>query len=224
MTKARLKPSTTKSSFPKVLSLNYIVHPVYDLSVSLIVANVCQDGILVTSDRLATGTVVETGETIINNSMQKTFAIKDLAVYGFAGHGVESPEFMDKIIQGKLKADMPVDQLVGTILDIIQEHHTMVKFNGTVWLLVAGFDGDIPVIYTGGIKENVRFIDGPKDYAAVGEPPEADKALSATKILPSKRMLQKHKEVFRKTARKRPRSVGTILNSWIITKELVRSL
>lgn len=162
-------------------NFTYIMLTQYDLSMTLVVANITKDGILISSDGRGRGIDPNTNEVVISNSIKKTFAY-DRFVWGLAGEGVHLPQYINNYISIHLvikESDTSKD-IATNIYKLCLEYHSIIELKQAGFdILFAGFDHKTPRIYKLTLSDGVVKVQDMGNYGSIGISDHADSLLSA---------------------------------------------
>jgi 20S proteasome alpha/beta subunit len=191
-----------------------IVRPMaYNSDMSLIIATICKDGILVSGDRL--GVKIEDNKP---EPLTKVFPLNDWLIWGYTGENLKDPSMVHNLLNSpniftpsRFADTRPLDITAKDLAEVMASIHKAydpgkMRMN----LIVAAYDKGEPKLYTAKIIDCVveEVKERPESYA-IGEKTEyvTHRILNTrAKTLAGAR--QQHSDILAKTAENHPDRVS----------------
>ena len=125
--------------------MNIIILPMYNLGMSIVIAQVTKDGILFSADKRITNAKDESYE----DNCMKAFPVGDRVVVGVVGKNVNDPKIYQKVLNRRSKdlAHQTVRDCTVWIAESISDLHDLENDPPEIKLVVSGYNDSNPAIY-----------------------------------------------------------------------------
>lgn len=125
--------------------MNIVIPPVYNLSMSIVISEVTDDGILVSADKRITDSENGTYE----DTCIKAFPVGGRVVIGITGKRVEDPKKYKRVLDRYSSAltGKTVKDCAKLIAEVMSDFHDLESDPPEVKLIVSGYDENKPAIY-----------------------------------------------------------------------------
>lgn len=125
--------------------MNIIEPPMYNLGMSIVIAEITKDGILFSADKRLTNSEDGTYE----DTFMKAFSVGNRVVIGIVGKRVLYPQLYSKVLNrhASVLASKPVRECATWIAESLSDFHDLENDPPEIKLIVSGYDGGQPEIY-----------------------------------------------------------------------------
>lgn len=221
---------TASNDMRNIDVLAYAEPTQYNLCMTLVLADICEDGVILSSDRKAQPTRIKDGDEEARTSMIKSFDIFDKFVYGISGSGILPCESIDRYIKAHIEPSKSPEVTLKRIERLVREFHEIHEFKEyTIGILIIGLQNNSPTILRLGYstESNDEFYSPQKNMGKSGDigvsitDSELNRNIDKVSY---KKMLLKHKEIFSNVQKRNMNGVGELADSWLINRDGILKL
>lgn len=209
--------------------MNIVTPPMYNLSMSIVISEVTESGILVSADKRITDSK---GRAYEDNCL-KAFPVANRVVVGMTGKRVENPTKYKNILDRHSGAltDKTVKDCAKWIAEVMSDLHDLENDPPEIKLIVSGYDGNNPVIYEIHVTDEVGVPVSCGPYVVTNDRTHyeiTDKSVNVVQKYPYnktsyEKALKSHRSIIKETS-KEEISVSEEFDSYLIKPSGIVSL